>query len=83
MLEDKDRIFTNLYGIDGWDLAAARAGIFAGLRWAESVAGAAALVLADPFLAPGAERDDAEALRDRMFRACSGRTGTLRWRARG
>jgi NADH-quinone oxidoreductase subunit F len=25
MLEDKDRIFTNLYGIDGWDLAAARA----------------------------------------------------------
>ena len=24
MLEDKDRIFTNLYGFEGWDLAAAR-----------------------------------------------------------
>ena len=24
MLDDRDRIFTNLYGLDGWDLAAAR-----------------------------------------------------------
>ena len=63
----------------GGDLGAARAGVFAALRWAEAVPGAAAVALVDPLLAPGALADDAEALRDRMFRACSGREGPLAW----
>jgi L-threonylcarbamoyladenylate synthase len=65
----------------GGDFAKARAAIFARLRWAESVPGAQAVLLSDPFLVPGSERDDAEALRDRLFRASSGTTVSLQWRA--
>lgn len=75
----------------------AAAALFEALRWTESVAGAAALLLADPAAAPPAVSDadapsassaassgstettapqpsvDVDALRDRMFRAASGR----------
>jgi L-threonylcarbamoyladenylate synthase len=63
------------------DFGAARACIFDALRWAESVPGARAVIIADPFLALEVDRDDAEALRDRMFRACSGACVTLAWAA--
>jgi L-threonylcarbamoyladenylate synthase len=63
----------------GGDFAAARTGVFDALRWAESVPGALAILLADPFLVPGFDRDDAEALRDRLFRACSGVCVSIDW----
>jgi L-threonylcarbamoyladenylate synthase len=66
-------------------LLAARARLFAALRWSEGVPGARAVLLADPALllaraatTPGAApvegAEHADALRDRMFRAASGRT---------
>jgi hypothetical protein len=54
--------------------------VFAALRWAEGVPGAATVLLADPAAAlaagaPGAGHGDA--LRDRMYRAASGRVVAL------
>jgi L-threonylcarbamoyladenylate synthase len=63
------------------DAAAAARGLFAALRWAEGLEGARAVLLADPRGAAAgdeAERDAGEAVRDRLFRACSGRIVPLR-----
>jgi L-threonylcarbamoyladenylate synthase len=60
----------------GGDAAAAARGLFSALRWAEGVQGAVAVLLADPrgAAAGGAGEEDArEAVRDRLFRACSGK----------
>jgi hypothetical protein len=62
------------------DVLEARARVFAALRWAEGVPGAATVLLADPAAAlaagaPGAGHGDA--LRDRMYRAASGRVVAL------
>ena len=54
-------------------------GLFAALRWAEGVEGAGAVLLADPrgagagAGAGGDAGDTGEAVRDRLYRACSGR----------
>ena len=74
----------------GGDAAAAAQGLFAALRWAEGVEGARAVLLADPRgAAPGGggggggggdagdAGDTGEAVRDRLFRACSGRVVAL------
>jgi hypothetical protein len=65
--------------------AAAAQGLFAALRWAEGGEGARAVLLADPRgAAPGSgdggggdAGDTGEAVRDRLFRACSGRVVAL------
>jgi hypothetical protein len=68
-------------------IAEARRRIFETLRWAEDVVGARAVLIADPLLAWGAhaegvaavasngddDRQHIDALRDRMFRAASGK----------
>lgn len=57
--------------------AAARA-VFATLRWAESVAGARRVLLCDPLQVPGVrESEGVGALRDRLYRAASGRFVTI------
>ena len=62
----------------GGDLAAACSAVFSALRWAECVPGAKTVMLCDPLLVPsvmaGGSWEHAEALRDRLFRAASGRT---------
>jgi L-threonylcarbamoyladenylate synthase len=55
----------------GGDAARAARALFAALRWAERVPGAARVLLADPRGVDGG--DAAEAVRDRMWRAASGR----------
>lgn len=54
------------------DVRVARQHVFGMLRWTESQPGAAVLI-ADPLVVPGvSEHEDAEAVRDRLFRAASG-----------
>ena len=59
---------------EGGGAASAARGVFEALRWAEGVAGARGVLLADPRGVDASE--GAEAVRDRLFRAASGRVVT-------
>lgn len=56
------------------DMAVAAAHVFDFLRWAESVQGAAAVLLVDP---ANVDHEHTEAVRDRLFRAASGKAVTV------
>ncbi len=55
------------------DVFEARACVFAALRWTEGVQGARLVLLTDPLLSGCGETGHAEAVRDRLYRAASGR----------
>ena len=65
--------YRELVGEGGGAASAAR-GVFEALRWAEAVPGATGVLLADPRAVDASE--GAEAVRDRLFRAASGRVVT-------
>jgi len=62
--------YKNLTGLSGGAAVAATA-LFAALRWAENIPGAEGVLLADPRSIDSSEA--AEAVRDRLFRAASGK----------
>jgi L-threonylcarbamoyladenylate synthase len=76
LCDESPLAYQNL-GTDGGDPAEtvrlAQRGVFAALRWAESVPGAQGVLLCDPMGVPGVrDAEGADALRDRLFRAASG-----------